>query len=61
MTGSKVTLAFLNSFRTTSWKRPIMIERLYFAYSCAQKRSFRYAAICGVSAMKTARSRSTSP
>ena len=38
-----------------------MIARLYLAYSCAQNRSFRYAAICGVSAMKTARSRSTRP
>ena len=38
-----------------------MIVRLYFAYSCAQKRSCLYAAICGVSATKTARSRSTSP
>ncbi|MDQ0985127.1 hypothetical protein QFZ71_002410 [Streptomyces sp. V2I9] len=61
MTGSKVTRAFLNSLRTTSWKSPIMIARLNFAYSCAQKRSLRYAAICGVSATNTARSRSTSP
>ncbi|CAM5229553.1 hypothetical protein SVIOM342S_04355 [Streptomyces violaceorubidus] len=38
-----------------------MSVRLYFAYSCAQNRSLRYAAICGVSATNTARSRSTSP